>query len=257
MPASTKTARIAGACYLVTHVTSIAALVLYGPVLHDPGFVAGTGSDNGVLLGGLLEVICAIAIVGTAVALFPAVRRRSEGGAIAYVGLRTLEAGIILVGVVSLLAVVTLRQTATGTAGTAGTDAASLAITAKALVAVHDWTFLVGPNFVCAADTFVLAYLMWRSRLVPRFIAGLGLAGGPLLFISAIAVLFGAYQQVSLPGAIAPLPVFAWELGLALWLILKGFSTPGHAPAPSSGAAQGPGRDGQKAAQHAPSLSSR
>ena len=90
-------------------------------------------------------------------------------------------------------------------------------------MAVHNWTFLLGPNFVCAADTLVLACLMWRSRLIPRFIAGLGLVGGPLLFVSATAVLFGAYKQVSLPGAVAPLPVFAWELGLALFLIFKGF----------------------------------
>ncbi len=132
----------------------------------------------------LLEVICAIAIVGTTVALFPAVRQRSQFGALAYVGLRTLEAGIILVGIASLLAVVTLRQTAAK---------------AKGLVAVHDWTFLLGPNFVCAADTLVLACLMWRSRLVPRFVAGLGLAGGPMLFISAIAVPADAPRSAGSP----------------------------------------------------------
>jgi len=213
MTSPRKLAVIAGACYLVTHVTSIPALVLYGPVLHHADFVAGSGSATGVLTGALLEVICAVGIVGTAAALFPVVRRYREGGAIAYVGLRALEAGIILVGVASLLAVVTLRQHAAGAAGT-GTSS---------LVAVHEWTFLLGPNFVCAADTLVLAYAMWRSRLIPRFIAGLGLVGGSMLFASAIAVLFGAYQQVSLPGAVAPLPVFAWELSLAIFLIAKGF----------------------------------
>jgi Domain of unknown function (DUF4386)/Domain of unknown function (DUF5753) len=135
-------------------------------------------------------------------------------------GLRTLEAAVIAIGVVSLLAVVTLRQQA-------GVDAAALVGVGKSLVAVHNWTFLFGPNFVCAADTFVLAWLMWRSRLIPRFIAGLGVVGGPLLFVSATAVLFGAFKQVSLPGAIAPLPVFAWELGLAFFLILKGFKVTG------------------------------
>jgi len=217
MTSPRKLAVIAGACYLVTHVTSIAALVLYGPVLHDADFIVGSGSTTGVLIGALLEVICAVGIVGTAVALFPVVRRSREGGAIAYVGLRTLEAGIILVGVASLLAVVTLRQHA------AGADASSLVTAGQGLVAVHDWTFLLGPNFVCAADTLVLAYAMWRSRLIPRFIAGLGLAGGSMLFVSATAVLFGAYQQVSLPGAVAPLPVFAWELSLAIFLIARGF----------------------------------
>ncbi len=219
--ASTRgTARIAGVCYLITHVTSVAALVLYAPVLNQPGYVTGGGAGTRVLAGGWLEVVLTLAIVGTAVALYPVTRRHNQGLAIGYVGLRTLEAAVIAVGVVSLLSVVTLRQQA-------GANAAALTGVASGLVAVHNWTFLLGPNFVCAADTLVLALLMWRSRLIPRFIAGLGLAGGPLLFVSATAVLFGAFKQVSLPGAIAPLPVFAWELGLALFLIFKGFKVTG------------------------------
>ncbi len=218
MASTRRTAIIAGTCYLVTHVTSVAALVLYGPVLNHSGFVTGTGSATSVLAGGWLEVILAIAVVGTAVALFPVVRRYDEGLAIGYVGLRTLEAGVIAAGVVSLLAVVTLRQHAGAAA-----DPGALAAVSKGLVAVHNWTFLVGPDFICAADTFVLALLMWRSRLIPRVVAGLGLVGGPLLFASATAILFGAYKQVSLAGAVAPLPVFAWELGLAFFLIIKGF----------------------------------
>jgi hypothetical protein len=216
MTSTRGTARIAGACYLITHVTSVAALVLYAPVLSQSGYVTGSGADTRVLVGGWLEVVLALAIVGTAVALYPVTRRHGQGLAIGYVALRTLEAAVVAIGIVSLLAVVTLR-------GEAGADAASLVGVGKGLVAVHNWTFLLGPNFVCAADTLVLAFLMWRSQLIPRFIAGLGLVGGPLLFVSATAVLFGAYQQVSLPGAVAPLPVFAWELGLALFLIFKGF----------------------------------
>lgn len=119
-------------------------------------------------------------------------------------------------------------------------NAASFVAVGKGLIAVHDWTFLLGPNFVCAIDTLVLAYLMWRSRLIPRFIVGLGLVGGPLLFASATAVLFGAYQQVSLPGAVAPLPVFAWELTLAFFLIVKGPRT--TPPRPARGAASQRGR---------------
>jgi hypothetical protein len=222
MKSTRKTAIVAGTCYLVTHVTSVAALVLYGPVLNRPGFVTGTGSTTSVLVGGWLEVVLAIAVVGTAVALFPVVRQYNEGLAIGYVGLRTLEAAVIAAGIVSLLAVVTLRQHPGGAA-----DAGALTAVSKALVAVHNWTFLIGPDFICAADTFVLACLMWRSRLIPRIVAGLGVIGGPLLFVSATAILFGAYKQVSLAGSIAPLPVFAWELGLALFLIIKGFRIAG------------------------------
>jgi Domain of unknown function (DUF4386) len=216
MTPSRGTAIVAGVLYLVTHVTSIAALVLYGPVRTDAGYVTGAGPDTGVLLGALLEVVLALAIVGTAVTLFPVVKRYNEGVALGYVGLRTLEAAVICVGIVSLLAVVTLRRHPTGT-GNAVT-------TAQALVAVHDWTFLLGPDFVLGTNTVLLAYLMYRSRLVPRFIAILGLVGGPLVFVAAIGVLFGLYTQVSAWAAAAAVPVFAWELSLAFWLIIKGFT---------------------------------
>lgn len=215
-----QTAIVAGVLYLVTHVTSIGALVLYNPVLNTPNYIVGSGADTSVLLGAFLEVILALAIVGTAVTLFPIVKRQNEGVALGYVGLRVLEAAIIAVGIVSLLSVVRLRQ---DLAGAAGTDAVSLATVGKALVAVHDWTFLLGPNFVLGVNTALLAYLMYRSGLVPRFIAVLGLVGGPLIFASAIAEMFGLYKQVSAWGAITALPVFAWEVTLALWLIAKGF----------------------------------
>jgi hypothetical protein len=189
-----KLALAAGTLYLVTHVTSIAALALYR-----------AGTDTQIRLGALLEVILALAIVGTAVTLYPVAKRHNEAVALGYVGLRTLEAAVIGVGIVSILAVVTARQ--------------------QSVVpqAIHDWTFLVGPNLVCGANTVLMAYVMYKSRLVPRFIGVLGLIGGPLIFASAVAELFGLYQQVSAWGAITAIPVFAWELTLAFWLILKGF----------------------------------
>ena len=220
MTSARKIAITAGVLYLVTHVTSIAALALYGPVRDNTDYIVGPGADTRVLLGGLFEVVLALAIVGTAVTLFPFVKRQNESVALGYVGLRTLEAGIILVGVVSLLSVVTLRQ---HLAATSGVQADALVNLGRALVALHDWTFLVGPDFVLGANTVLLAYLMYTSRLVPRFIPVLGLIGGPLIFASAIAVLFGAYSQVSAWAAVTAVPVFAWELSLALWLIAKGF----------------------------------
>jgi hypothetical protein len=216
---SRRIAIAAGVFYLVTHVTPVGALILYGPVLNSAGYIVGSGPDTRVLLGAFFEVILAFAVVGTAVTLFPVVRRQNEGVALGYVGLRTLEAAIIVIGVVSLLAVVTLRQ-----AGIAGTDQATLVTVGRALVAVHNWTFLVGPSFTSGANTVLMAYLMYRSGLVPRFIPVLGLVGGPLVFASATAVLFGLLGQYSVWPAIASLPEFAWELTLAFWLIAKGFN---------------------------------
>ena len=217
MTATRRTAVVAGVLYLVTHVTSIGGLALYGPVLSKSDYIVGSVTDTRVLLGAFLEVILALTIVGTAVALYPVVKRQNEGVALGYMGLRTLEAGIIAVGVVPLLAVVTLRQHLTGTAGT---DVVSLG---NALVAFHNWTFLLGPSYVCGTNTVLIAYLMYRSGLVPRFIPVLGLIGGPLVFASGAAQMFGLFEQVSVWAAIAALPIFAWEVSLALYLILKGF----------------------------------
>jgi hypothetical protein len=232
MTSDRRTALVAGACYFVTHVTSVAALALYAPVLDDPRFVLGAGRPGGVLLGAFLEVLLALTVVGTAVALFPVVRRHGEGLAIGYVALRTLEAGVIVVGVVSLLAVVALR-------GGAG-DPATLTTVARSLVGVHDATFLLGPNFVCGADTLVLAFLLLRSGLVPRFIPVLGLVGGSLIFASAVAELFGLYEQVSTLGGLTAVPVFGWEICLAVHLVVKGFRpapSPRREPAPVAVAA--------------------
>jgi Domain of unknown function (DUF4386) len=230
MTRTRRLAIVAGALFLVTHVTSVVALALYGPVRTRSDYVVGDDSDTAALVGGLLEVVCAMAIVGTAVALFPVVRRYSEAGALGYVGLRTLEAATILVGVVSLLAMVTLHADA---AGAGGADGTALVAVGRGLVAVHDRTFTVGPDLVLGTSTVLIAWLLYQARLVPRWIPVLGLVGGPLVFVSGVAVVLGSLDQVSpLAGALA-LPAFAWELSLALWLLIKGFlpdaGTPGLA----------------------------
>jgi hypothetical protein len=216
-----KIAVAAGVLYLVTHVTSVVGLLLYDPILNDAGYIIGAGHDTQVLVAASLEAILVLAIVGTGVALYPVVKRQNEGVALGYVGLRTLEAGIIAVGVVPVLTIVTLRQQL---AGTAGADTATLVTLGNALVAFHNWTFLLGPSYVCGTNTVLLAYLLYRSGLVPRFIPVLGLVGGPLVFASGAAQMFGIYEQISLWAAIAAVPVFAWELALAIWLVARGFN---------------------------------
>lgn len=210
----------AGALFLVTEVAAIGGLALYRPVLHDAAYVLGSGADTRVYLGALCEFVLALAVTGTGAALYPVLRRRNEGAAVAYVCGRLLEAAVIVIGIISVLSVVTLRRQAEGATDT---DGASLVTAGQALVAFHDWTFLFGPNFVLGANTVVLACLMYTSRLVPRFISVLGLVGGAMICASATAVLFGAYEQVSVAGSLAALPVFAWEVTLAVRLLGKGF----------------------------------
>src|SRR5215467_10472907 len=174
-----KLAILAGISYLITHVTSVVALILYGPVLNDANFIFQTSADaeNSVLGGAFLEVILVFAIVATAVTLYPVVKKQNEAVALGYVGLRTLEASMISVGIITLLAIVTLRGSQVGPLGI-GTSPDDLRALGRALLAIHNWTFLVGPGFTSGVDTVLMAYLMFKSNLVPRFIPILGLIGG-------------------------------------------------------------------------------
>jgi Domain of unknown function (DUF4386) len=222
-------ARLTGVLFLITYATSIPALfVFYAPVLNDPGYITGAGPDTSVLLGAFLEVLLIIANIGTAVALFPILKRQNEVLALGYVTARLVESGFIAVGILSLVTVVTLRREA------AGADAASLTVVGQALVAMHDWTFLLGPAFVVGVGNgLILGYLMYRSGLVPRPMAVLGLIGGPLLCASGIAVLFGALQQRGPDQSIASIPEFLWELSLGIYLTVKGFRPSAAASQPA------------------------
>jgi Domain of unknown function (DUF4386) len=213
-----KIAIVAGVCFLISDILSIVAVLLYRPVLSNANWIVGTGSSSGVFLGAFFELLTAFAIIGTAVFLYPVVRKQNEGMALAYVGLRTLEAGMILVGVVSLLAMVTLQKP-----GITGSSEGTLVTVGSALLAVHNWTFLFGPGFTSGLDTVFLAYLLYKSGLVPRWIPVLGMVGGPLVFASATAVLFGLYGMFAPAAVIAALPELVWELSLVTYLIVKGF----------------------------------
>ena len=190
-------------------------------MLDDASYVVGAGADAGVALGALLEVLLIIANVGTAVALFPILKRQNEGLALGYVTARLVECTFIAIGIVSLLAVVTLRQ---DFAGAAGGDASSFVTAGRSLVAVHDWTFLLGPGFIVGVGNgLILGWLMYRSGLVPRPMALLGLIAGPVLCAGGIAVLFGVIGPDSAPKALAAAPEFVWELSLGIYLMVKGF----------------------------------
>jgi hypothetical protein len=226
MDSTRRTSFVTGVLFIITFLTSIpAALVLYTPVLDDANYILGAGADAGVALGALLEVLLIIANVGTAVALFPILKRQNEGLALGYVTARLVECTFIAIGIVSILAVVTLRQ---DFAGAAGGDPGSFVTVGKSLVAIHDWTFLLGPGFIVGVGNgLILGWLMYRSGLVPRGMALLGLIGGPLIIASGIGVLFGVFEPASAPQVIATAPEFVWELSLGIYLMVKGFKSSG------------------------------
>jgi hypothetical protein len=227
-----KTALVAGVFYLVTFV-SIPTLKLYHGVLTNPQYITHAGSNGGVLWGALLEVIVALAGIGTAVTLFPVVKRENEAAALGFVTTRVIEGAMILVGVLSVLSIVTLRH---DMAGASGANTASLVTTATALAAVYKWTFLLGQTLMPALNALLLGSLLYRSRLVPRILPMLGLIGAPILIASVIAAMFRINHPIMVLAGIGTLPIAVWEFSLGVWLAVKGFNpspiTPADAPSP-------------------------
>ena len=206
-------ARIFGVLFLITFITSISALALFQPVLDDPaGYIAGDGKDNQIYLGAFLELLLIISNVGTAVVLYPIVRRQNELLAIGYVTARVIECVFIAGGIIFVLGVVSLRKDSP--------DAADLAVS---LAALKDWTFLFGPGLIVPfGNGLILGYLMYSSGLVPRRVAWLGLIGGPLLLIGNVGVLFDLWDQTGAVNVLV-VPEFVWELFLGVYCAVRGF----------------------------------
>jgi hypothetical protein len=219
MDSKRRTATVTGVFFVVAAAAAIAAKLLWQPLLGDPEYVLGAGADATVLLGGFVEFFTAVTVIGTGVALYPVIKRQNEGLALGYAAGRLLEGVTIVVGLAAVMAVVALRQDNAGGAGDDGT----LVAVQESLVAVHDAMFLLGPGLIIGINSLVLAYVMYRSGLVPRWIAVIGLVGGPLVFVSSTAVFFGAYEQVSAFAGLGAFPVFLWEMSLAAYLLVKGF----------------------------------
>jgi Domain of unknown function (DUF4386) len=209
-----RTALVAGVLYLLTFV-SIPTLGLYVAV-HDPNYILGPGPDTAVLVGGILEVIVALAGVGTAVALFPVLKRQNEGMALGFVGSRVLEGAGILAGVACLLSIVSLRQAGAGTAAL---------VTAQTLAILYDRIFLLSQSLMPAVNDLLLGFLLYQSRLVPRALPLIAFAGAPLLLASDAAVLFSLVDRTSPATALAALPVAIFEFSVGVYLLVKGFKS--------------------------------
>jgi hypothetical protein len=214
-----KTALVAGIFYLITFI-SIPTLALYGPVKNHRDWILGSGGHTAVLVGGFLEVIVALAGIGTAVTLYPVLKRQNEGLALGFVTSRLLEGSMIFLGVVSLLSLLSVRQ---DLGGATGANAAALVTTGASHAATYNWTVLLGQSLMPGINALLLGSLMYRSRLVPRVIPVVGLIGGPLLIIAVFATLLSGGQALHGLATLPVLPVAAWEFSLGVWLVVKGF----------------------------------
>jgi hypothetical protein len=220
---SNKTAaKMVGVLFILAAVSAVAGVLLYDPFLTSSDYLTkGSEYYNQVVLGAVMELILVISAVGTATIMFPILRKYNETIALWHVCFRFLEAVVITIGVISVLALLTLsREYVAGGA----TNIASYQASGTTLKAIHDWTFSLGPNFMLGINTMMYSYIFYKSKMVPRFIPILGMTGATLVFICAFLVMFDVIDQVSLWGGLLALPVAANEMILAVWLIVKGFN---------------------------------
>jgi hypothetical protein len=221
----TRTGRIFGWLFIGTFVTSIPARLLFingaGASWSDMHFVAGDASAASIKWGAVLEFGLIVTQIGTAVVVYPLLRRQSEILSIGFVTARVTESVFAAIGLISMLSVVSVIEALDGASGTAATV---LATQGNSLVHTYEWAFEWGPGLIPGiGNGIILGYLMYRSALVPRRAALLGLIGGPVLILSFAMILAGVYKNGEGPSGILTLPEAAWELFLGIYCAIWGF----------------------------------
>lgn len=221
MNTNRQAAIIVGVLFILATVSAILGLLFYQPILTGPDYlISGALHKNQVILGALMELVLVCTAIGTAIGLFPVLRPYGERIALAHLCFRYLEAVVITIGIVAVLSLLTLSQDFV----TAGSDASGFYAAGSLLLAAKDWTFILGPLFFLGINTLMYSYLLYKSKLVPRPLAILGLTGATLVFGDALLVMFGAFPQLSVWAMVLALPIAAYEMILAGWLIVKGFN---------------------------------
>src|SRR5664279_1996011 len=221
MTSDRKTAIVAGILFILAAVTAIVGALLYSSILNDPAYITkGSVNETRILWGAFLEIVLAFAVIGTSITLFPILKKFNESLALGTICFRLLEATLIVIGILSLLAILTLSH---DYSREINPDTSSYMRGARLLLTIHNWTFLFGPNIALGPSTTMTGWWLYKSGLVPRTIAVLGLAGGPVIFVCGLMVMFGLFPQISVWGGVLAIPVFTYEMSLSVWLIVKGF----------------------------------
>lgn len=196
-------------------------MALYDPILNEVDYlIQGANRSNQIVLGALFELILVSTAVGTGITLFPYLKKQNEMMALGYFCFRMLEAIFIMIGIVSILSLLSLSQTFV----VDNSNIESYEIVAHALKASHKWTFMLGPNFMLGINTFIYSFVLFHSRLIPKKFGFLGMTSAFMIFSAALLEMFGIIEQLSTIGVLLAFPIFIYEMSLALWLIIKGFS---------------------------------
>lgn len=210
MTATRKTSLTAGILYLLTFI-SIPTLSLYHEI-HQPNFILSAAPASDVVLGGILELLMALACIGTALVFYPVLKKQNETLALGFVAARILEATLIFAGVASLLTVLNLRSI--------GPEAQ---VMSRGLVMLYDRLFLISQSFIPAVNALLLGTLLYQKRLVPRILPIIGIVGAFTLVAGDVAVLYGLFDQRAPLAGLSAVPIALWEFSLGIYLTVKGF----------------------------------
>jgi hypothetical protein len=218
------TARMVGAFYIAATVAGIVGLAFSDPIVGASDYLTKISAhENQVLIGALFELIMAVAVAGIAIAVYPVLRQRNASIAVGYVGARIVESMLFLIGVISLLLLVTLSHEFVKAGSPEGSYFHTIG---ELLLAVRDW----GGHVVLDVAVFPLGALIFYSllyqfRLVPRWVSGWGLIGAVLYWSAGVLVMFDLIETLSTPQIALQAPLGLQEIALALWLIVRGFNT--------------------------------
>ena len=218
MDSDRKTAIIVGVLFLIATVIIIIGGI-FSLSIYEPDYLtAVSANENQVILGALLEIIATAAIVGIPIAMFPILKKHNEGLALGYVGTRIFEGLTIFLNTIILLSILSLSQEFVNTVTP---DASYFQTSGALLLAAREWiSILVDFSFPIGAVIF--SYLLYQTKLTPRWLAVLGLIGGALWLTTAPLRMFGFNPE---PMDFLALPIAAQEMILAVWLIIKGFNS--------------------------------
>ena len=218
-----QTAISVGIMFILATVSAVLGLLFYQPILAGPDYlINGAAHSNQVILGVLMELILVCTAIGTAIGLFPVLRPYGEHIALGHLFFRFLEATAITIGIVGILSLLTLSK---NFAAAAAPEAFAYHVAGTLPLAVYKWTSMLGPLLFLGINTLLYSYLLYKSKLVPRPLAILGITGAILVFGYGLLVLFGVAVQGAAPFVILALPIAAYEMILAVWLIVKGFNS--------------------------------
>lgn len=213
---------ITGIFFIAATVSAIIGLKLYDPLLRDPNYLIEGAKRASEITGGALgELITCCANIGTAIMLYPYLRKFNESIGMGYVCFRFLEVVFIAIGVVSMLSLLAVSQSVTAGAS----DSSSAKTIGETLKSVYGWTFLLGPNFILGINTLLYSYVFYRTQLVPKGLAIFGLIGAVMIFVAGLLQMFGVVVQLSVGHLIMSAPIAVYEMVLAGWLIVKGYDS--------------------------------